>query len=96
MIKEDRPDHIKAAINWCIELATKVNIYSAEFIVTQIVAKVFADTDDFDFYSNLNTLRDSIFAKQNKMMLSAFIARLEAYEKAEIQIREIAQQSGLL
>lgn len=86
MIKEDRPDHIKAAINWCVELASKVNIYSAEFIVTQIVAKVFADTDDFDFYSNLNTLRDGIFAKQNKMMLSAFIARLEAYEKAEIQI----------
>ena len=86
MLKEDRPDHIKAAISWCIELASKVNIYSAEYIVTQIVAKVFSDTDDFDFYCNLNTLRDSIFAKQNKMMLNAFIARIDAYEAAELQI----------
>ncbi len=87
MLKEDRPEHIRNAINWCIELAAKVDVYSAEFIITQIVAKVFADTDDFDFYSNLNTLRDSIFAKQEvKMKLSAFIARIEAYEQAEIQI----------
>ena len=87
MQTEDRPDYIKAAINWCIELAAKVSTYSAEYIVTQIVAKAFSDTSDYDFYSNLNTLRDSIFAKQTtKLKLADFVAKLEAYENAEIQI----------
>lgn len=85
MIKEDRPEHIKSAINWCTELAAKVSTYSAEYIITQIVAKVFNDTDDYDFYSNLNTLRDSIFAKE-KLKLPDFVAKLQAYENAEIQI----------
>lgn len=87
MLKEERPDHIKAAINWCVELAAKIIVYPADYIVTQIVAKVYADTDDFSFYSNLNTLRDSILARQEpKMMLDAFIARLEAYPAANQQI----------
>ena len=87
MAATERPDHIKAAINWCLELATKVKTFSAEYVITQLVAKVFSDTSDYDFYSNLNTLRDSILAKQSKKMLTAdFVAKLEAYNEAEIQI----------
>ena len=87
MISNEQPEHIKAAATWCLELATKVKTYSAEYIITQIVAKAFSDTDDYDFYSNLNTLRDGILSKSSsKTMLADFVATLEAYQDAEIQI----------
>ncbi|MCQ2570756.1 MAG: ATP-dependent helicase [Candidatus Saccharibacteria bacterium] len=89
MQKEERSDNVKNAINWCVELASKISSYSAEYIITQIVAKVFSDTSDYDFYSNLNTLRDGIFAKQaTRVQLHDFVTKLEAYEKAELQIQD--------
>ncbi len=87
MISNEQPEHIKAAATWCLELATKVKTYSAEYIITQIVAKAFSDTDDYDFYSNLNTLRDGLLKQTAvKLSLADFVAKLEAYQNAEIQI----------
>ena len=88
MLAPEYPEHITAAVNWCLELAAKTTTFSAEHIITQIVTKLFAENHDYDFYSNLNTLRETILNKTTgkKLSLTDFIARIEAYENAEIQI----------
>ena len=87
MLSEGRPDHIQAAANFCIELAGKTNSYSAEYFIDQIALKLFPDINDYDFYSNLNTLRESIATRDGKKeSLANFIERIQAYRAADIQI----------
>ena len=87
MLAEGRPEHIQAAANFAIELSTKVSAHSAEFFIDQIALKLFPDINDYDFYSNLNTLRECVATKNNKKeSLADFIARIQAYRAAEIQI----------
>jgi len=87
MLKEERPDHIKAAANFCVELAAKTATYPADFFIDALATKFYPDYMDYDFYSNLNTLRAAVSKNENRReKLAEFIARLDAYRAAEIQI----------
>ncbi|MBR5419452.1 ATP-dependent helicase [Candidatus Saccharibacteria bacterium] len=87
MLAEGRAEHLQAAANFCIELAGKVGAHSAEYFLDQIALKVFPDINDYDFYSNLNTLRECVAVRDGKKeSLASFIARIQAYRAAEIQI----------
>lgn len=87
MLKDERPEHIKAAANYCVELAAKTATYPADYFIDALATKFYPDYNDYDFYSNLNTLRATVGKSENhKEKLSEFINRLNAYRAAEIQI----------
>ena len=80
----------RAVATFCTELAAKIDTFSAEYIISEISNRIYADEDNFDYYSQLNTLRDMIIGKDNhrsqKMRLAEFIETLNAYAAAEIEI----------
>lgn len=87
MLKDERPEHIKAAANFCIELAAKTATHPADYFIDALATKFYPDYNDYDFYSNLNTLRAAVGKSENhKEKLAEFIARLDAYRAADIQI----------
>lgn len=87
MLKDERPEHIKAAANFCVELAAKTATYPADYFIDALATKFYPDYNDYDFYSNLNTLRAAVSKNENRReKLAEFIARLDAYRAAEIQI----------
>ena len=83
-------ENIKAAATYFTELAAKSEIYSAEFIINNLCAKLFADSDNYELYSNLNTLRDMVSAKSShagkKLYIRDFCNIVNAYNAAEMQI----------
>ena len=72
------------------ELAGKVSSFSAEYIINNLCAKLYADSDNYELFSNLNTLRELITSKNshhgNKLSLTEFRNVLFAYEAAEMSI----------
>lgn len=87
MLKEERPEHIKAAANFWVALAAKTATHPADYFIDALATKFYPDFNDYDFYSNLNTLRAVVSKNENrKEKLAEFIARLEAYRAADIQI----------
>ncbi len=74
--------------NFCFNLAAKTNTYSAEYIISEVTNKLFVDSDNYEIYSNLNTLRDLARAKTkgDKLFLADFFALIDAHQKAEIDI----------
>ena len=72
------------------ELAGKVSSFSAEYIVNNLCAKLYGDSDNYELFSNLNTLRELILTKNShrgsKLSLSEFCNVLAAYEAAEMPI----------
>ena len=83
-------DNIKNAANYFVELAAKANIYSAEFIINNLCAKLYANSDNYELYSNLNTLRDMVAARSKrsgkKLYIKDFCDIVNAYNAAEMQI----------
>lgn len=83
-------DTHKAASTFVSELAAKIDSFSAEYIIAEISNRIYAEEDNYDYYSKLNTLRDMIISKDNhrsqKMRLAEFRDILRAYEAAEIQV----------
>lgn len=75
---------------FCAALAAKTNSYSAEYIINAVCTKLYPDPslDNYELYSNLNTLRELARNKNRneKLMLADFINLLHAYENAEIDI----------
>lgn len=76
--------------NFVTDLAAKTETFSAEYIIAEISNRIFADEDNYDYYSKLNTLRDMLIGKDNhrakKIRLAELRDILRAYEAAEIQI----------
>lgn len=83
-------DDIKSAAIFLTELAAKAKIYSAEAIISNLCAKLFTDKDNYELYSNLNTLRDMISTKAShagkKLYIEDFCQLVRSYNAAEIQI----------
>lgn len=71
-------------------LAGKVSSFSAEYIINNLCAKLYADSDNYELFSNLNTLRELVTTKNshrgNKLSLAEFRNVLHAYEAAEMVI----------
>ncbi|MDO4219937.1 MAG: ATP-dependent DNA helicase [Candidatus Saccharibacteria bacterium] len=84
----DESEDVKNVAAYFVELAAKVDSYSADFIIANLAAKLFADTDNYDFYSNLNTLRDTLLNKSTnkKLLLRDFCDIITAYNNAEMAI----------
>ncbi len=76
--------------NYCVALAAKTKSYSAEYILNEVCAKLYpdADLDNYELYSNLNTLRDLARNKSKceKILLSDFVNLIASYQNAEIDI----------
>ena len=86
---ENEDENIKNIANFCVELATKIDTYSAEYILNTITQKLFQNQpDNFELYSNLNTLRDLLLAKKSrsKLGLAEFCQTIAAYNAAEMPI----------
>lgn len=78
---------LKEIANFAVSLAGKVDVYSAEFIINSIVSKIFTETDNYELYSNLNTLRNILLSKNSgKLKLRNFCELVAAHQAAEIQI----------
>lgn len=78
---------IKAIADYCVDLASKVNTLSAEYFIDEICAKFYHDADNYQLFSNLNTLRDLLTSKQNqKISLQDFCNLIAAHQAAEIPI----------
>ena len=87
---DSEDERFKAVAEFFADLALKTNVYSAEYIINNISAKLFADSNNYELYSNLNTLRDILLTKSKrgtkKLHLSDFCALVDAYNNAEMQI----------
>ena len=83
-------EDMKEIAEWCTTLAAKVDHYSAEYIINEITVRFYADSDNYELFSNLNTLRDMIATKCShagqKFQLRDFIAVLNGYQTAEMEI----------
>lgn len=83
-------DAFKEIATFCSELAAKVDSYSAECIITAASNRLFKDnSDNYELFSNLNTLRDLLLAKQTqnkKLRLADFCQTISAYNAAEMSI----------
>ena len=83
-------DRFKAVAEFFADLALKSQSYSAEFIVNNLSAKLFGDANNYELYSNLNTLRDMLLAKSGrgnkKLRLTDFVNLIDAYNNAEMSI----------
>ncbi len=80
---------LKAIVEFFADLAAKVKSYSAEYIINNLCAKLFADANNYELYGNLNTLRDMLIAKSGrgkKLYLADFCAMINAYKNAEMKI----------
>ena len=84
-------EDLKAIATYITDLSAKTETYSAEYIINEACKKLFGDLlDNYELFSNLNTLRDMLSAKktrsQDKLMLRDFISTLDAYNNAEMAI----------
>jgi DNA helicase-2/ATP-dependent DNA helicase PcrA len=83
-------ERLKSVAEFFADLALKTEIYSAEYIINNISAKLFANSNNYELYSNLNTLRDILLTKSKrgskKLHLVDFCALVDAYNNAEMQI----------
>ena len=88
---ENEDEKLKEIASYIAELSAKTETYSAEYIINEASKKLFGDVlDNYELFSNLNTLRDMLSAKktrnQNKFMLRDFVNTLDAYNSAEMAI----------
>ncbi len=85
----DREDMQEIA-DFIAQLAAKIDTFSAEYIIREICARIFADSDNYELFSNLNTLRDMLASKSNhstkKFNIRNFCATIDAYNTAEMSI----------
>ena len=74
--------------NFSLNLASKVKDFSAEYILNEIIAKCYANTDNYALLTNLIILRDLARekSKQQKIFISDLIKLTQAYTMAEIPI----------
>ena len=83
-------DEFKDIATFCTELAAKTKNYSAEYIVNAASDKLFGNAlENYELFSNLNTLRDLLLAKQSqnkKLRLADFCQTINAYNAAEMPI----------
>jgi len=87
MLDKDQPDHVRAAADFCVKLAAETKTRSAEYFIDTIANKLYPDYNDYDFYSNLNTLHECVMTRgDKKLSLAEFCARIKAYTESEIQI----------
>lgn len=87
MLREGQPEHIREAAEFCLQLAAKTNTHSAEYFINVIANKLYPNIEDYDFYSNLSTLRETVMTRgDQKLKLADFCARIQSYLDAEIQI----------
>ncbi len=85
----DDDSAVQSIANFLAELAAKVDTYSAEYIITQLIVKLFThDSENYELYSNLNTLRDLLLSKSThqKLYLRDFCELIAAYNAAEMPI----------
>ena len=72
------------------ELSARAHNFSAEYHIATLSNKLFPDTDNYNYFSNLNTLRDLLLSKDarrsQKLRLAEFVDTLRAYQAAEIEI----------
>ena len=87
---DSEDERLKSVAEFFADLALKTEIYSAEYIINNISAKLFANSNNYELYSNLNTLRDILLTKSKrgskKLHLIDFCALVDAYNNAEMQI----------
>ena len=87
---DSEDDRFKAVAEFFADLAVKTEVYSAEYIINNLSAKLFADSNNYELYSNLNTLRDILLTKSKrgskKLRLADFCALVNAYNNAEMEI----------
>ncbi len=87
MLDEKRPENVRNAAEFCVKLAAETTTRSADYFVSTIASKLYPDYNDYDFYSNLNTLRESVMIRgDKKLTLAEFCARIQAYIDAKLQI----------
>ncbi|MFV0485237.1 MAG: ATP-dependent helicase [Candidatus Saccharimonadales bacterium] len=71
-------------------LAGKVQDFSAEYVINEIIAKCFSGVKQYNLLTNLTVLREMVRAKCNaatdKLLLQDFTNILTNYQAAEIQI----------
>lgn len=84
---------LSATANFLADLATKVEDFSAEYIISTLCTKLYPATSnpDFDFlnfYSNLNTLRDLLRKKsrQSKIFLRDLLLLTDAYQNTGLPL----------
>lgn len=88
---EGNNEQLKEIANFITELSAQTETYSAEYIINIACKKLFDDElDNYELFSNLNTLRDMLSAKKTrnseKLKLADFMHMLDAYNNAEMAI----------
>lgn len=88
---ENEDERLSTIANYLTGLATKTATHSADYIINETCQKLFdLSLDNYELFSNLNTLRDMLAAKktrnQDKLKLADFVDVLNAYNNAEIPI----------
>ena len=88
---ESENEKLKEIAQYITDLAAKTETYSAEFIINEACKKLFDnELENYELFSNLNTLRDMLSAKktrsQDKLSLADFVQMLDAYNNAEMAI----------
>ncbi len=91
LMLDSEDKNIKDIADYITDLAAKTETYSAEYIINAATKKLFDEQlDNYELFSNLNTLRDMFTAKnarnQDKLTLANFIAMIDAYNNAEMPI----------
>lgn len=88
--KEDQPlnQRLRKFANFYIRLAQQADDFSAEYIINEIIKVQFANTDNYQLFTNLTTLRELAQAKnqQSKLSLEAFSQLLQNYQACGLQI----------
>ena len=83
-------EKLKSIAEFYADLAVKTQSYSAEYIINNLCAKLFGDSNNYDLFSNLNTLRDMLSAKTKhagkKLYLADFCNLVNNYNNAEMTI----------
>ncbi|MDR3298246.1 MAG: ATP-dependent helicase [Candidatus Nomurabacteria bacterium] len=89
LLKSEIPA-VQNVITFAIELAGKIQDFSAEYIINEIIIKCLKDANQYNLLTNLTVLRDMAKNKNKaaseKLLLSDFMNLLAAYQAAEIQI----------
>ncbi len=87
---DSEEEKCKAVAEFYADLAVKTQSYSAEYIINNLTAKLFGNSNNYDLFSNLNTLRDMLSAKSGhagkKLYLADFCNMVNAYNAAEMTI----------
>jgi DNA helicase-2/ATP-dependent DNA helicase PcrA len=85
-----KSERVLGVAEFVVKLAGKVQDFSAEYIISEIIAKCFKDADNYDLLTNLAVLRDLARSKtkgaNEKLLLGDFMEMLSAYRAAEIPI----------